>query len=154
MTDVTIEDGGYRRITLGAIQFGSISGRVYFDANFSSAWESGEKTGNDNLVTLGDANGNKIITLRADKNGLFSFEGLVPGEYTLSMKPESGYAFTALGSSNVMQTLPDGSGRSRIITVGMGEDVKNAGIGMIVPAIVSGSVFADRNDNGIEDSKE
>lgn len=154
LTDVTIEDGGYRRITLGAIQFGSISGRVYFDANFSSNWESGERTGNDNLVTLGDAKGNKIITLKADKNGLFSFDDLLPGEYTLSMKPESGYAFTALGSNNVMQTLPDGSGRSRIITVSMGEDVKNAGIGMIVPAIVSGNVFADRNDNGVKDAGE
>ena len=154
LADVTIENGGYRRIMLGAIQFGSISGRVYFDDNFSSDWETGEKLGNGNLVTLGDAQGNKIITLKADKNGLFSFTELAPGEYTLSMKPENGYAYTALGANNVMQTLSDGTGRSRIITVGMGEDVKNAGIGMIVPAIVSGSVFADDNDNGLKDGNE
>lgn len=154
LTDVTLENGGYQKILLGAIQFGSISGRVYFDGNFSSDWESGEQLGNGNLVTLNDEAGQKVITLKADKNGLFTFDDLVPGTYYLSMKPEKGYAFTALGTNNVMQTLADGTGWSREITVGMGEQVENAGIGMIVPAVVSGVFFADDNDNGLQDAGE
>lgn len=154
LTDITIENGGYRKIMLGAVKFGSISGRVYFDKNFSSDWESGEPLGNDHYVMLWNAHGEKIATQKADKNGLFSFTDLTPGEYYLTMKPERGYAFTALGHNNVMQTLADGTGKSRAVTVGMGEAVKNAGIGMIVPAIVSGTVFADDNDNGLQDAGE
>ena len=154
LTDVTIGNGGYQKIMLGAIQYGAISGRVYFDSNFSADWEQGEALAQGKYVTLLDGEGNKIITQATDKNGLFSFQDLVPGTYYLTMKPEKGYAFTALGANNVMQTLADGTGKSRAITVGLGESVKNAGIGMIVPAVVSGKVFADENDNGVEDAGE
>ncbi len=152
--DVTVENGGHAVISVGAVKFGSISGRVYFDNNFSSAWETGEKVGNNYLVTLCDAQGEKLATTKTDKNGNYSFASLNPGQYLLQVKPAAGYAFTALGAGNVMQTLPDGSGQSRIITVGMGENVTGAGAGMIVPAVVSGMFFADDNDNGLLDNGE
>lgn len=154
LTDVTLENGEYRQIMLGAVMHGSISGRVYFDSNFSSDWESGEMLGEGYTVTLWDGSGNKLSTRRTEKNGTFSFTNLAPGEYYLTMKPEKGYAFTALGSNNVMQTLADGTGKSRAIIVGLNGDVKDAGIGMIVPAIVTGHVFADENDNGLQDAFE
>lgn len=154
LTDLTIENGGYAKIMLGAVKFGSIDGRVYFDKNFSSNWESGETVAQGSFVTLYDENGTKIATKKSDAKGLFSFDDLVPGVYYLGMDPEKGYAFTALGANNVMQTQPDGSGMSRPITLTMGETVSDAGIGMIVPAIVSGNVFADDNDNGMHDEGE
>ena len=154
LSDITVENGGYRKIMLGAVQFGAIQGKAYFDNNFSSDWESGEKIAEGYVVTLLDANGEKLETRRTDKNGNYSFTGLIPGQYMLKMTPAKGYAFTALGEGNVMQTLPDGSGQSRMLTVPLGETVSNAGIGMIVPAEVSGVVFADENDNGIQDRDE
>ncbi len=154
LTDLTVENGGYRKINLGAVRYGSISGRVYFDENFSSDWESGETLGIGYSVSLWNAQGNKIATKKTDKNGLFSFNDLLVGEYYLTMKPETGYAFTALGRNNVMQTLADGTGKSSPIKVGLDEDVKNAGIGMIIPATVTGKVFADENDNGMQDAGE
>lgn len=154
LTDITLENGEHRQIMLGGVMRGSISGRVYFDSNFSADWESGEALAEGFYVVLWDARGNKLSTKRTDKNGLFSFSSLAPGEYYLTMKPEKGYAFTALGSNNVMQTLADGTGKSRAIVVGLNEDVKNAGIGMVLPAIVSGRVFADDNDNGVLDASE
>ena len=81
-------------------------------------------------------------------------EDLAPGRYMLKMTPEKGYAFTALGKGNVMQTLADGTGLSTVLTLEMGGDIKNAGIGMIEPAKVSGVVFADDNDNGKQDKNE
>lgn len=154
LTDITIENGGYARILLGAIQYGSITGKVYFDDNFSAAWETGEKAGASYYVTLTDPQGNKLVTKKTDKNGGFTFDDLNPGQYLLRMEPARGYAFTALGAGNVMKTLPDGMGESRLITVGMGEDVTGAGIGMIIPAVVKGTVFADDNDNGLLDKGE
>ncbi len=154
ISDVTVENGGHEFISVGAVKFGGISGRVYFDGNFSSAWETGEKIGEGYLVTLCDAKGEKIATTKTDKNGNYSFENLNPGQYLLKIKPAAGYAFTALGSGNVMQTLPDGSGQSRPITVGMGENVTGASAGMIIPAVVSGAFFGDGNDNGLLESGE
>ena len=154
LTDVTLENGEYRRIMLGAVAYGSISGRVYYDDNFSSQWEKGEALGREMYVTLFHVNGERAARVRTDKNGLFTFDDLVPGDYYMTLTPAKGYGFTALGAGNVMQTLPDGTGKSRVITVGMGEHVKDAGAGMIVPAVVTGVFYADDNDNGIREKNE
>ena len=154
LTDVTLENGEYRKIMLGAVSYGSISGRVFYDENFSSQWEKGEALGVEMYVTLYRVNGERAGRVRTDKNGNFTFEELLPGEYYMTMTPAKGYGFTALGGANVMQTLPDGTGKSRVITVGMGEDVKNAGAGMIVTAIITGVFYADENDNGLREQGE
>ena len=154
LMDITIENGGYEKIMLGAIRYGSISGRVYFDGNYNATLDDTDKKASGVRVTLLDSNGQQVASERSDRNGKFSFEKLAPGEYRLSVKPEKGYAFTALGENNVMQSQADGTGLSRVITVGIGEDVENAGVGMIVPAHVSGVVFADENDNGLQDASE
>ena len=154
LSDVTLENGEYRRIMLGAVAYGSISGRVFYDDNFSSQWEKGEALGRELYVTLYHINGERAGRVRTDKNGLFTFDDLVPGDYYMTMTPAKGYGFTALGAGNVMQTQLDGTGKSVVITVGMGEDVKDAGAGMIVPAIVSGVFYADENDNGLREKGE
>lgn len=154
LTDVTLANGEYRQIMLGAVTYGKISGRVYFDENFTGAYESGEKLGSGYTVTLLDANGNKVSSQKSDKNGTFSFTDLNPGQYTLQMEPAKGYAFTTLGSGNVMNTLENGTGQSQTLTLRMGNDLTDVGIGMIVPAKVSGVFFADDNDNGLQEQSE
>ena len=154
LMDITIENGGYKQIMLGAVSFGSIQGRVYYDKNFSSDWETGEPLGGEMYVALYGADGQKIMTRRADDKGNFSFVDLTPGTYYLGINPAKGYAFTALGKNNVMITQADGTGMSRPIELKMGQRVTNAGIGMIVPAVVNGKVFADDNDNGLMDAGE
>ena len=154
LMDITIENGGYKQVMLGAVSFGSIQGRVYYDKNFSSDWESGEPFGGEMYVALYGADGQKIMTRRADAKGNFSFVDLMPGTYYLGINPAKGYAFTALGKNNVMITQADGTGMSRPIELKMGEDFTSAGIGMIVPAVVNGKVFADENDNGLMDAGE
>ncbi len=154
LTDVTLENGEYAQIMLGAVQYGSISGRVYFDENFSGDWEKGEDLGDGYYVILWNAAGERIGSAKADKNGNYHFEDLVPGDYYLTMTPAKGFGFAALGGNNVMLTQNDGTGKSRIIHVGMGEDVERAGVSMIVPAKVSGEFFADDNDNGLKDKGE
>lgn len=153
LKDVTLENGSYMQAMLGAVTFGTISGKVYFDENFSTAYESGEKAGSGYLVTLLDANGGKVASKKTDRNGNYTFEKLNPGQYILTMTPEKGYAFTAVGAGNVLKTQDDGTGRSNALQLTMGEDM-SANIGMIKPAKVSGVVFADENDNGLQDQGE
>ena len=154
LTDITIDNGGHMQVMLGAVQYGSIQGRVYYDEDFSSTWEKGEALGREMYVALYDANGQKLLTRRTDESGMFTFAELLPGTYYLGMNPTKGYAFTALGGNNVMITQADGTGMSRPIVINMGDRITNAGIGMIVPAVVQGKVFADDSDNGLLDAEE
>ncbi len=154
LTDITLENGGHRQLMVGAISYGSISGRVYFDNNFSTQWEKGEMIGEGYYVVLYNEANERVTSCKTDKNGLFEFNEILPGDYYLTMTPEKGYAFTALGAGNVMQVTDEGKGRSCTISLASGEKMNSADIGMIVPAYVSGVLYADHNDNGLQDKGE
>ena len=154
LTDITLDNAAYQEINLGAIKYGSIEGRVYYDKNFSGKWERGEKLESGATITLYDANGEKVATKKTDRNGLYTFTKLMPGKYTVGMEPKDGYAFTSMGGDNLMQAQMDGSGRTPELDLTMGQDVENVGAGLIDPAYVKGVFFADANDNGVYDQGE
>ncbi len=154
ITDVEADNSEHLQVMLGAIRYGSLSGTVYYDDNFSSVRENGERAASNVTVTLIDANGKTVATARTDRNGLYQFENLAPGDYRIRMTPVSGYAFTKEGAGSIVLNQEDGEGLSRVITVVMGDMLTNQNIGLIEPATVSGVVFADANDNGLYDKNE
>ena len=154
ITNITVENGGHTRILLGAIKYGSMTGVLYYDDNFSSAWESGEKIVQGQVITLWDAQGEKVATSKTTKSGAYTFNNLAPGEYRVTASPVKGYAFTAPGTGNILHNLPDGTGESDPITLPIGENLTHLDIGMIEPAVVTGVAFADANDNGLYDKAE
>ncbi len=152
--DITLENGEHTTVMLGAIAFGSMTGVVYRDDDYSGAWQTGEALVQGVNVTLYNAAGERIASSKTNRSGTYLFDDLVPGEYTLRMTPENGYAFTALGDGNVMQTTADGKGVSRTIVLDNGQNLTQLNIGQMRPAKVAGIVFADENDNGLMDKKE
>ena len=154
LTDITLENGAYQIINLGAIKYGSIKGRVYYDKNFSGSWDRGEKLETGVTVTLYNENGEEIATKKTDKNGLYTFSKLAPGKYYVGYKQKDGYAFTSMGGDNMMQAQPNGTGRTPLIDLTMGQDVDNVGAGLIVAAYVKGIFYADANDNAQYDQGE
>lgn len=154
VTDITVASGESVRVMLGAIRYGSIAGVVYLDDNFSGDWETGEKIVSGVTLTLLDAEGQELATARTDKNGRYAFEQIAPGSYRLLMEAEKGYAFTKLGSGNVLENTGSGMGISELIEVALDENVTGVNIGMMVPAQVTGVVFADANDNGLYNTDE
>ena len=70
------------------------------------------------------------------------------------MQAKSGYAFTCLGQQNVMLNLTGGTGQSEPFFLALGENRQQMDAGMILPGTVQGSVFADSNDNGLQDEGE
>lgn len=151
--NVEAVNGKSTRVNLGAISFGSISGVVYFDDNFSGDWEQGEKIAAGIVVTLLDGNGEAIKSAKTNKNGAYAFEQLAPGEYTLSCTPKAGYAFTTPGAGSIMSNV-GGRGVSDTFELSLGQDCTGMNAGMIVPSAVKGVVFADANDNGLKDASE
>ena len=153
-TDFVLSDGEKRTVNVGAIYYGSVSGTVYMDNDFSGSQNGSEKAVQGIQVTLCDANGETVDTKTTNAKGVYMFESLVPGSYSLRMTAREGYAFTRQGSGNVMLNLNRGEGYSESFQVPLGSAVTGMDAGMIEPGTVSGSVFADRNDNGLRDSGE
>lgn len=116
--------------------------------------DEGEKVVSGLTVTLLDAEGNEVDKVKTSNKGVYTFKDLTPGTYQLSMQAKSGYAFTCLGQQNVMVNLTGGAGQSEPFFLALGENRQQMDAGMILPGTVQGSVFADSNDNGLQDEGE
>lgn len=152
--NIAAENGASTRVMIGAICHGSVYGVVYYDDNFSGDWETGEKIAMGITVTLLDRDGEAIKTAKTNKSGAYTFDDLVPGVYSISVTPATGYAFTTVGEGSIVRNSTSGLGVSDGFEVALGATVTGADAGMIVPAEVNGKVIADANDNGVADVGE
>ena len=152
--DFVLADAQYREMNVGVIYPGSITGTVYLDNDFSGTLNGKEKIVSGFLVKLLDGKGQTVTMDKTSIKGKYELVDVPPGEYTLSVTALKNYAFTKLGDGNVILNRTNGEGYSEPISIGLGENKKGLDIGMILPGTVSGSVFADRNDNGIRDDGE
>lgn len=152
--DFVLSDGEKRTVNVGAIYYGSVSGTVYMDNDFSASQNGSEKAVQGVSVSLVNEKGELIDQKSTNAKGGYTFEGLVPGLYSLRMTAKEGYAFTRLGEGNIMLNLNGGEGYSEPFQVPLGTAVTGMNAGMIEPGTVEGAVFADRNDNGRRDAGE
>ncbi len=153
-TDFVLTQAQTRQVNIGVIYPGSISGTVYMDNDFSASLTGSEKIVTSFLVVLKDRNGETVAMDKTSVKGKYELTDVPPGEYTLHVTAVKGYAFTRLGEGNVILNLNGGEGYSEPFFLSLGEKRTGMDIGMIQPGTVEGTVFADRNDNGIQDSGE
>ena len=154
LKNFALQNGEHRTVNVGAIYYGSVSGTVYLDDDFSASQNGGEKAVQGISVSLLGENGALVASDKTNKKGEYSFTRLTPGKYSLRMTAKEGYAFTKAGEGNVMLNLNGGEGYSEPFDVPIGTAVSGRDAGMIKPATVRGTVFADRNDNGLQDAGE
>jgi len=146
--------GGDTQLMLGVVVPATISGVAYLDDNFSGMMEDGEDVVSGLQVALLDENGEKLVVDRTTVKGKYIFENLNPGVYAMRLEAKAGYAFTKLGEGNYFVNMGDGKGQTEPFTVAMGDQLLTMDIGQILPGTVQGSVFADANDNGLQDNGE
>lgn len=149
-----LNEGQSREMNVGVIYPGSITGTVYYDDDFSADKSGGEKVVSGFLVGLYDENGNVIAMDKTSVKGKYELTKLVPGNYTLHVTATKGYAFTKLGDGNVIVNRTGGEGFSEPFFLALGENKTDMDVGMIQPGVIRGTVFADRNDNGVRDEGE
>lgn len=152
--DFVLSDAQMRVMNVGVIYPASITGTVYLDNDFSGAINGKEKTISGFLVKLLDERGNTVTSDKTSIKGKYELVDVPPGDYTLSVTALKDYAFTRLGEGNVILNKTNGEGYSETIHLDLKEKKTGMDIGMIQPGTVTGSVFADRNDNGIRDNGE
>ncbi len=152
--DFILADAQQREMNVGVIYPATMTGKVYLDNDFSGTLNGKEKIVSGYLVKLLDMNGNTVATDKTSVKGKYELVDVPPGDYTLSVTALKDYAFTKYGDGNVILNRTNGEGYSETIHLDLGENRDGMDIGMIQPGVISGSVFADRNDNGIRDNGE
>ena len=152
--DFVLADAQQREMNVGVIYPATMTGKVYLDNDFSGTLNGKEKIISGYLVKLLDMKGNTVATDKTSVKGKYELVDVPPGDYTLSVTALKDYAFTRHGEGNVILNRTNGEGYSETIHLDLGEKKDGMDIGMIQPGVISGSVFADRNDNGIRDNGE
>ena len=154
VTGITVDDGGSVEMVVGAIQPATISGTAYLDNNFSGTQDNKESVVSGIVLRLIDEDGNEVATERTNAKGVYKFEDVVPGRYRITATAKKGYAFTKTTGGSVILNISDGEGESDWFDVELGATLTGMDAGMILPGTVSGTVFADANDNGLLDAGE
>ena len=143
-----------REMNVGVIYPATVTGTVYQDNDFSGTLNGKEKIVSGYLVKLYDEHGELAAMDKTSVKGKYELTDVPPGNYTLGVTALKGYAFTKLGEGNVILNRTNGEGYSEEFHLDLKEKKTGMDIGMILPATVRGSVFADRNDNGVRDGDE
>ena len=152
--NIVVTTGTTQQLVIGAVLPATVSGVCYLDDNFSAVKDSGEKAVSGLTVSLLDKDGNTVATDRTSAKGVYTFDNVNPGTYTIALNAKKGYAFTKLGEGNIVVNQGGGAGRSNAFEVAIGQSVTGMDVGMILPGTVQGTVFADANDNGLMDEGE
>ncbi len=137
--------------------FSSIGNFVWFDENSNGVQDNSETGLADIELNLLDASGAVVGTEITSPEGLYRFENVRPGQYSIEITNAKDYQATTYQGSDVdtdSDLLEDGSLTSRIIDVVAGQEYNNIDFGLIREDVaptgaLGGIVFDDLNDDGV-----
>lgn len=116
----------------------TLSGKVFLDGNRNGVNDPGDGGVGGVTITLRDGNGNLVATTTTASDGSYSFANLPVGDYTLIESPPTGYGTSTPIMLSV--TLPLAG-------------LTNQNFGLTTSSL-SGFVYVDPNNNGIQDPGE
>jgi protocatechuate 3,4-dioxygenase beta subunit len=143
----------------GEIRLASISGSVKADADGDKTTfkpENGDRVLADVEIVLLNAAGEEIARTTTDANGEYSFDGLRPGTYSVREIGPDGYLDGADSAGTVDGQRVGTTGNDLLsgIVLVSGSQGINYDFCEYIPAEICGTVYHDRNDNGVQDSGE
>ena len=147
---VPISSRGDMDVTLPMMRYSSIDGQV---------WSlDGSLSGVDGLAVALLKDGAVVGTTMTDATGRYSFNRLLPGEYTLSATLPLGHLFAreqdTENRESYIQGNPDGSPKPIPFTLPMGEELSGVDIGMGAMGEIGDRAWLDENGNGMQDVGE
>ncbi|MEO0732791.1 MAG: SdrD B-like domain-containing protein, partial [Bacteroidota bacterium] len=147
-------------ITVDPNACASLGDFVFVDDNGNGLQDPGEGGVEGVKVELKDASGIVIATDFTDGAGIYGFENLVPGDYSVvfSELPDD-FQFTGAnaGAEDVdSDAAPSGpmQGMTEIVSLSEGEDYVDLDAGVFQLASIGDFVFEDTNGDGIQDPGE
>ncbi len=139
-TDVTTLSSGENDPTwdAGMYQKASIGDFVWWDLDEDGVQDAGEPGLEGVTVTLKDANGATVGTTTTDSNGAYSFDNLVPGDYTVVFTPlSSDWTISPKDQGNDDAKDSDANpatGETDTVTLSSGETDNTVDAGMSIPS--------------------
>jgi protocatechuate 3,4-dioxygenase beta subunit len=124
----------------GNYQLNSVNGIVFIDLNGNGVKDNGESGALNWKVYL---SGTSSETTQTDTDGLYSFQQLPPGNYTMSEEHPASW----------IQTFPAVPG-TYDITLTSGQNLNDKNFGNYEYSSISGMKFHDINGNGVKDIGE
>lgn len=139
----------------GALALGDIEGMVFADHNGNGAQDANEAAlAGVTLILTPSREDLTVQTVLTDATGAYSFTGLRPDTYTLTLRFPEGMVLSKL-DGNVTLPLMHGLNEQQVsIEIGLGEEWLNQALGGVIPSKMSGQVWVDENDNGRMDAGE
>ena len=147
---VTVNVGdGNAGANFGDLPLGTISGVVFNDTNGNGVQDPGETGVKGVTVNLLDGQEVLVASMVTTGNGIFLFQNLQAGTYTVEEIFPEGYTGTT--TSRVTVTV---GALTANATGNRNRDVPAANFGVLQQKTVSGIVFNDTNGNGVQDAGE
>ncbi len=154
---VQLTEGGLQSdLSLGLVQLNSISGQVWID-------QGGVYGALANaVVSLTDVQGNAYGSVTTTEDGNYQFDGLLPGEYYVSVQLPEGYLVVEPTDArlenqehtSVIAQCSGRTGQSDVVTVKMTETYQGMDIGSVLPGKLGDLCWLDENGNGLWDYDE
>ncbi|HEX2832809.1 MAG TPA: SdrD B-like domain-containing protein [Thermoanaerobaculia bacterium] len=162
--DLTNVDFGYRYTGSGTSPTGTISGRIFQDADADLSYDAGEERAST-TVNLLDSEGNIVATTLTNGTGQYSFNGVFVGQYSVESVDRLGTRYSTLFLS-AAQTLAN----LNIIYQSTTETTADSQSSVSVDGVhanllqdfgyrrflgtIGDSIFWDTNENGTQDIGE
>ncbi|TWU03882.1 SdrD B-like domain-containing protein [Neorhodopirellula pilleata] len=154
LVDVVLRQGLHGvEYNFGERQVASISGRVHVDLDEDCELDPNEVTLEGVLIELKDASGNTIATTRTGADGMYRFDNLVPGTYSVVEQQPAGY-FDGGAKAGSEGGRVDSGDRISQINLTSGVNAENYDFCERPPAQISGSVYVDTDADCERDADE
>ncbi|MDD3410513.1 MAG: SdrD B-like domain-containing protein, partial [Eubacteriales bacterium] len=156
---LTVNNGQTVRTVVGVARGATLSGVAFQDAAYDGVQGDKDKKASGVKVQLTTASGELLQNTTTNANGKYAFEGVMPGEYVIRFQRKNDMAFTRYrpneqAGSHVLGLTRDGYGETEVLTVVMGQNIGGLNAGMLPSSTVTGTLFDDANDNGVQDEGE
>lgn len=145
--DYTLDAGLYRPVSIGSI--------VWEDSNIDGIRDT-EDTGIEGAAVNLYKDGSFTGMAQTDKDGKYSFTGLVPGNYSVEFLAPAGYEYTGLhkGGDSSKDSDAGLGGKTQDIVLNSGEASTAVDAGFFRRCAVGDFVWEDANGNGVQDPGE
>ncbi|MDD2669535.1 SdrD B-like domain-containing protein, partial [Zoogloea sp.] len=158
--DLTVLDAGEVDLSWDAgivKQPASYGDKVWLDKNANGVQDAGEAGLAGVTVKLLNSVGSVVSTTTTDTNGNYLFNNLVPGDYSAQVVAPTGYFVSAKdqgGNDAIDSDIDPTTGKTITTTLAAGEADLSWDAGLYQKASIGDKVWADCNNNGIQDGTE
>ncbi len=133
---------------VGAVGVGTVSGRIWEDTAYDGRQDANEPgVGGVQIELVDRVSGVTAVSAYTDENGEYAIGFARKGDYVLRMTLPEGMIFTTVGDG-VVAGLDVEAGQTNGFVLGMGESMQGMNAGAIRPAVLSGRMIVDSDEDG------